>query len=155
MIKEKKSSFNTKTEPIVKEVLLNAPVSKVWKAITDKEQMKQWYFDIAEFKPEAGFEFRFYGEGHKGEKYLHLCKIIEVIPEKKISYSWRYENYPGDSLVTFELLKEGNMTKLRLTHEGLESFAADNPDFAKESFNEGWTYLIEKSIKEFVESDNN
>jgi hypothetical protein len=28
----------------------------------------------------------------------------------------------------------------------------DNPDFARESFNEGWTYLITKAIKEFVEA---
>ena len=46
--------------------------------------------------------FSFYGKGHKGESYLHLCKIIDVIPEKKLSYSWRYENYPGNSVVTFE-----------------------------------------------------
>ena len=44
-------------EPVIKEVLLNAPASKVWKAITDKNEMKQWYFDLAEFKPEVGFEF--------------------------------------------------------------------------------------------------
>lgn len=138
-------------EPLVKEVVLNAPVSKVWKAITDSSQMKQWYFDIPDFKPEVDFEFQFTGTGNKGEKYLHLCKITEVIPNKKLSYSWRYENYPGNSFVTFELFEEKGKTRLKLTHEGVESFATDNPDFAKENFNAGWTELIEKSIKDFVE----
>ena len=151
MLNEKKPEPG-KSEPIIKEVLLNAPVSKVWKAISDKEKMKQWYFDIAEFKPEVGFEFQFSGKGHKGENYLHLCKITEVIPGKKLTYSWRYDNYPGNSFVTFELLEEAGKTRLRLTHEGLETFVTDNPDFARESFNEGWTYLITKAIKEFVEA---
>jgi uncharacterized protein YndB with AHSA1/START domain len=142
--------MDTKYQPVVKEVLLNAPLSKVWKAITDSEQMKQWYFNIPEFKPEVGGEFKFEG-GNEDRRYIHLCRIMEVIHEKKISYTWKYEGYPGNSLVTFELFEEGEKTKLRLTHEGLDTFG-DNPDFARESFVEGWTYLIEKSIKEFVEN---
>ena len=34
---------------IVIERTYNAPVEKVWKAITDKEEMKQWYFDLDAF----------------------------------------------------------------------------------------------------------
>jgi len=140
-----------KDETIVKEVLLNVSTSKVWKAITNTEDMKLWYFDISEFKPTVGFEFRF--EGGKDDKsYLHLCKITEVIPGKKLSYSWRYDGYPGNSLVTFELFEEGNRTKLKLTHEGIESFGTENPDLAKENFVEGWNQIIGTSIKEYLES---
>ena len=140
-------------KPLIVERVYNSPIEKVWKAITDRNEMKQWYFDLAEFKPVAGFEFQFYGEGRKGEKYLHLCKITEVIPEKKLSYSWRYDNYEGNSVVTFELFKEGNKTRVRLTHQGLETFPPNNTDFAKESFTEGWTYILTKALKEFVEKD--
>ena len=140
-----------KDETIVKEVLLNVSPSKVWKAITIKEDMKLWYFDISEFKPTVGFEFQF--EGGKDDKsYLHLCKITEVIPGKKLSYSWRYDGYPGNSLVTFELFEEGNRTKLKLTHEGIESFGTENPDLARENFVEGWNQIIGTSIKEYLES---
>ena len=45
-------------EAIIKEVVINAPASKVWRALTDKEQMKQWYFDVSSFELEAGFEFQ-------------------------------------------------------------------------------------------------
>jgi uncharacterized protein YndB with AHSA1/START domain len=142
-----------KAEPFVIERILNAPVERVWKAITDKDQMKQWYFNIAEFKPETGFEFSF--EGHnEGRCYIHLCKITEVIPGKKLQYSWRYDGESGNSFVTFELFPEGNMTRLKLTHEGLETFPAEKPDFKRGNFVEGWTYLIGKSIKEFVEKQN-
>ena len=142
-----------KSEPLIKEVLLNAPASKVWKAITSKDQMEQWYFDLKEFKPEVGFEFQFEG-GPDDRTYTHLCKVTEVIPEKKLSYSWRYDGYPGESFVTFELFIEGNQTRLKLTHENPESFGTDNPDFAKENFTEGWEHIIGKSIKEFIEKNN-
>jgi len=140
-----------KNEPFVIERTYNAPVEKIWKAITDKNQMKQWYFDLAEFKPEVGFEFQFYG-GTPEKQWLHLCKVTEVIPMKKLTHSWRYEGYDGNSFVTFELFPEGNKTRLKLTHEGLESFPAV-PEFRKENFTEGWTSIIGKSLKEFLEKE--
>ena len=139
-----------KNEPFVIERTINAPVAKVWKAITNKEEMKRWYFDIAEFKPEVGFEFRF-SAGTEGKTYLHLCKITEVIVGKKLSYSWRYDGYPGNSEVTFELFAEGDNTRLKLTHTGLETFPQDDPAFAVQSFVTGWTQIIRTSLPAFVE----
>jgi uncharacterized protein YndB with AHSA1/START domain len=138
-----------KTEPFVIERTYNAPVDKVWQAITDKNKMKQWYFDLKEFKPEVGFEFQFIG-GSKEKSYLHLCKIIEVIPGKKLTHTWTYDSYPGESFVTFELFDEGDNTRLKLTHVGLETFPAE-PDFARTSFEKGWTHIIGKSLKEYLE----
>ena len=138
-----------KNEPFVIERTYNAPVEKVWKAITDKKQMKEWYFDLDAFKAEVGFEFQFTG-GDDKKSYLHLCKVTQVIPNKKLTYSWRYDGYEGISFVTFELFSEGDKTKLRLTHEGLETFPAD-PSFDKKNFATGWTEIIGKALKEFVE----
>ncbi len=103
------------------------------------------------FRPEPGFEFSFAGQGHKGEKYIHLCKVLEVVKHKKLSYSWTYQDYPGYSVVTFELFNEGGSTRLVLTHAGLETFVQDNADFARESFAAGWTELIGKLLRQYVE----
>jgi uncharacterized protein YndB with AHSA1/START domain len=138
-----------KNEPFVIERTYNAPIGKVWRAITNKDDMKQWYFDLAEFKPEIGFEFQFFG-GKDEKKYLHLCKITDVVPGTKITYSWRYDGYEGISYVTFELFAEGNRTKVKLTHAGLETFPASNPDLAKENFVQGWNSIIDTSLKEFL-----
>ena len=137
-------------EPFVIERVFNAPPEQVWKAITDKNAMKQWYFDIAEFEPRVGFEFQFVG-GSEEKSYVHLCKITEVIVGKKLTYSWQYKDIEGLSFVTFELFNEGGKTRLRLTHEGLETFKTDNPDFEKKSFVAGWTDIIGTSLKDFVE----
>ena len=139
-----------KNEPFTIERSYDAPIARVWKALTNAGDMKHWYFNIPEFKPEVGFEFTFSGKGNDGTEYVHLCKITEVIPLKKLAYSWQYDNYEGYSVVTFELSEEENKTKLKLTHQGLESFPA-HPDFAPESFAKGWTHITGVSLKEFVE----
>ncbi len=138
-------------EPIVIERLLNAPVEKVWRAITDNSEMKKWYFDIAEFKAEPGFEFEFIAVGKDGvTRFTHLCKITVVIENKKLTYSWRYKGYEGMSYVTFELFDEDGKTKVKLTHTGVETFPQTDA-FLRQNFVEGWTYIVGKSLKEFVE----
>lgn len=139
--------------PFVIERTFNAPAEIVWQAISDKDQMKQWYFDLKEFRAKPGFEFSFAGTGTTGEQYIHFCKVLEVIPGQKLAYSWTYENREGYSVVTFELHPEGDNTRLILTHAGIGSFAENGPDFLEESFIKGWTELIGSLLKTFIEKN--
>ncbi len=136
--------------PINIEKVLNAPVTKVWTAISNKEEMKSWYFDLAEFRVEKAFKFQFTGGTPDGIQYLHLCEIIEVIPERKLTYSWKYDGYDGISYVTFSLTPMGDKTKIVLTHEGIESFPKSNPDLAKQNFVAGWNDIIGRSLVEYL-----
>jgi len=137
-------------QPIIKEISINAPVSRVWQAITNKEEMKHWCFNIAAFEPIPGYEFRFYG-GTEERQFLHICVIKEVIENKKLSYSWAYEDLPGiETLVTIELFEQGaGNTLVRLTHEGVNQFPQDK-NFASGNFEMGWTEIT-KLLKKHVE----
>lgn len=137
-------------EPIVLEKTFNVAAEKVWQAITDKKKMKEWYFEIKDFKAEVGHEFQFYA-GDDKRQYLHLCEILEVIPGKKLSYSWKYDYDPGISIVTFELFPDGNKTRLKLTHAGLENFSKDHPELAKENFMQGWNEIVHTNLKKYLE----
>ena len=150
MLNNTKLNSSMKTEPFVIERTFNASIEKVWNAITDRAEMKKWYFDLKEFKPEVGFEFRFDG-GEDDRVYHHICKITEVVPGKKLTHSWRYDGYDGISFVTFELFEEGKQTRVKLTHVGLETFP-QNSDFAKQNFVDGWTHIVGTSLKQFVET---
>jgi uncharacterized protein YndB with AHSA1/START domain len=141
---------NHLAEAVILERTFDAPVAHVWKALTDVDQMRVWYFDLKEFKPRTGFEFEFVVE-HEGNTYHHLCKITEVIPEKKIAYTWRYKGEVGDSLVTFELFGEGDRTRLKLTHSGIETFPK-TPAYARKNFEAGWTEIVGSELKRFVEN---
>jgi uncharacterized protein YndB with AHSA1/START domain len=137
-------------KPFIIERVYNAPIETVWKALTDSAEMKKWYFDLPGFKAEVGYEFEFLG-GPPEKSYRHLCRITSVIPNKKISYTWRYDGYEGNSEVSFELFKEDKGTKLVLTHHGLDTFPKSNPHFAKKNFEEGWTHFATISLKEYLE----
>ncbi|NSL87355.1 SRPBCC family protein [Chitinophaga solisilvae] len=141
---------NEAPQPLIVERTFRAPVKQVWEALTDAEKMKKWYFDVPDFKPETGNTFTFTGED-KGITYLHLCRVTEVIPEKKLSYTWKYDGYEGESLLTFELFPEGDHTRLRLTHAGLHTFPQHNPSFARNSFQGGWDFIINTSLKNYLE----
>ena len=113
--------------------------------------MRQWYFEyIPAFKAEVGFETQF-NVHSQDRNFLHMWKVTEVLPNKMITYNWKYDSYPGDSFVVFELFDQGNLTKLRLTHQVQESFSEDFPEFTRQSCAEGWTFFINKSLKEFLE----
>jgi uncharacterized protein YndB with AHSA1/START domain len=140
---------NQLAEAVIVERTFDASVARVWQALTDADQMRVWYFDLKEFKPQVGFEFDFVVE-HEGNTYHHLCKVTEVIPEKKIAYTWRYKGEPGDSLVTFELFVEGEKTRVKLTHTGIETFPKTLA-YARKNFEQGWTTIIGTELKQFVE----
>jgi uncharacterized protein YndB with AHSA1/START domain len=136
-------------EPLIVERTMNAPVARVWQALTAVEHMNRWFFDLKEFKPEVGFIFEF-TVVYEGFTYVHHCKITEVVPQKRLAYTWRYVGHEGDSLVAFELFAEGSHTRLKLTHEGLETFPK-TPAFVRANFLQGWTFLS-GALKDFVES---
>uniref|UniRef100_F4C8S1 Activator of Hsp90 ATPase 1 family protein n=1 Tax=Sphingobacterium sp. (strain 21) TaxID=743722 RepID=F4C8S1_SPHS2 len=138
---------------VVIERIYEATIEKVWEALTNKDQMKQWYFDVSDFKAEVGFEFQFSAE-NEGKIYLHKCQVVEAKPITKIAYTWSYEGYEGQSLVTFELFSEDeNKTRLKLTHSGTDNFLS-HPDFEKADFNEGWESILGQSLRNFVETDS-
>lgn len=138
-------------EPVIVHELFDASAEKVWQVITQVQLMRQWFFNnIPDFKAQVGFKTRF--NVRSGERdFMHLWEVIEVIPQKKISMKWSYDDYPGDSIVTFELLETNNRIKLRLTHRVLEDFPEEIPEFKRESCLAGWNYFLSQSLKKFLQ----
>jgi len=136
---------------VVVEKLFAVSPEKLWKAITDNAEMKLWYFDLEEFVPEVGFEFRFWG-GTEERQYLHICKITEVINGRKLCHTWSYDGIPGLTNLCFEIspTNDGN-SKLKLSHSGFETFPADNPDLDPKNFKEGWESILGTSLKNYLE----
>jgi uncharacterized protein YndB with AHSA1/START domain len=109
---------------VSKSVDVNADPSKIWKALTNPEIIKEYLFGtetITNWK--VGSEITFQGE-YNGHKYKDKGIIRENIPNKILSYTYwsgfsgledRPENY---SLVTYSLTPSGNNTKLTWTQKG-------------------------------------
>ncbi|ULC58152.1 SRPBCC domain-containing protein [Flaviramulus sp. BrNp1-15] len=140
---------------IIVEQTFNKPIATVWNSITKPLLMKQWFFEqIEDFEAKKGFKTQFIVKV-ENRVYTHLWEIIEVIPNKKIVYDWRYLEYKeGVGKVIFELSETNNKTKLTLTNEGLETFPKNVPEFSFESCEGGWDYFINQRLAQFLESNN-
>jgi uncharacterized protein YndB with AHSA1/START domain len=144
--------MKTTDQPILVEQLFEVSPTELWKAITQGEQMKHWFFEnIETFEPKVGFETRFVVESNQ-RTFPHQWKIIEVEPLKRITYNWCYEGYDGDSLVTFELTEQGKNTRLVLTHTTTKDFPANIPEFTRESCIGGWNYFIKERLTNYLQS---
>ena len=139
------------TDSIIVEQSFYVSKVRLWQAITEHDQMVQWFFEeIPDFKAEPGFETQF--NISTGERdFNHLWKITTAVPGEKIVYDWRYEGYDGAGIVTFELFDEGGGSRLRLKAEGTETFPQEIPEFKRESGVAGWEYFIQGNLKQFLE----
>ena len=137
--------------PLVKEYTYDVPVENVWNALTEKEQMKIWYFpQLKEFEPSVGFEFQFDDDSAEYQKEWVVTKC-EV--GKTLGHSWAYKGFFGKSEVTFELSPEQNKTKLKVTQTGLDSFPS-HPHFNRARFELGWENLLGRNLKNLLEKNN-
>ncbi len=138
-------------KPITVQYTINTPAEKVWKALTDKNEMKSWYFDIQDFVLETGQEFNFYEPGG-GNKYHHQAQILEIITNQKLKYTWFYPDFSDlKTVVTWELQPENGHTVVKLTHEDIENFKDLGEDFSRENFTKGWNTILGQSLKEYLE----
>ena len=137
-------------EPIVVQETYHSTIDEVWKSITEVTEMRKWYFNnIEAFEPQVGFKTQFTVQV-EGRVYPHIWQITEVIPNEKIAYSWKFEGYKGEGLVTFALNQMADGVQLTLTSEGLDSFPGDIPEFTRESGLAGWNYFIKESLKGYL-----
>jgi uncharacterized protein YndB with AHSA1/START domain len=142
--------MKTADPPIVVEASFNNSTKDLWKALTYIIEMKKWYFEVLDdFQPKVGFKtaFKVHSENRV---FTHQWKVIEVVPEKKITYSWRFLEYPGASTSCFEVFGDQNSSSLKLTILVQANFPEDIPEFKPESCIGGWDYFIHGNLKKYM-----
>ena len=137
--------------PIIIEEDYDTSKEILWNALTNINEMRKWFFEnIPDFQPVVGFKTAF--DVSSGERvFKHLWEIIEVIPNKKIKYNWKYADYSGNSFLSFELIPKENLTSIKLTIEITEDFSSDIPEFKVESCLGGWDYFLNNRLRKYLE----
>ena len=105
-----------------KEIVIHAPVEKVWQVQSDIEQWSTWQPDIATAKLEgalaAGTIFRWKAKGLNIVSTLHTVKPHQQIGWTGISlgmsavHNWRFEARGSDTLAITEESLSGWLTRL-------------------------------------------
>ena len=138
-------------EPIEKNVTINAPVSRVWKALTDATEIGKWMLMSTTFTPEAGKEFTFQAEASEEWDGVFHCNLNECVENKKIVYTWNTAFINADTLVEIELKENGDKTELTLVHSGWEKIA-ENREKSRTDHSAGWDLRFVQKLKETVEA---
>ena len=130
------TEFNVKSE-----LLINAPVSRVWDALVNPSIVKQYMFGTdleADWKEGGTMTWR--GEW-EGKTYEDHGTVLEVIPEKRLRYSFspmsgdknKQENF---HIVTIDLAEEAGQTRLTLTQDNNQT------QQSKEQSEKNWTMML-------------
>ena len=137
-------------QPIIIEETYTTSLATLWNALTTHSLMVQWYFDnIPNFIPQVGFTTSF-ATPNEDRTFTHLWEITEVVPQKRISYNWQYDEHEGDSFITFELVPLADKVMLRVIVTVLADFPDNIPEFETESCRMGWQYFLGLRLKEFL-----
>ncbi|NNE27847.1 MAG: SRPBCC domain-containing protein [Saprospiraceae bacterium] len=129
--------------PISVSIITQAPKAFIWKALTDLDTMKAWYFsNIDQFKAEVGSKSSFLVE-NEGRQFTHTWEVIEVTQEASITYTWNYPEYPGFAEVSFNItVIDEHTNKVTVSLVVLEDYPQDIPEFKRESCIGGWEYFM-------------
>jgi uncharacterized protein YndB with AHSA1/START domain len=125
------------------------PPETVWEYLTKPELMEQWLMKN-DFQPIVGFDFQFRTGPIPSLDFdgICYCKVLEIVPFKKLSYSWKCG--PGEGKITLDSVVEW---KLQPTEKGTELFL-EHSGFTKEEnlsfyngFMHGWPEKLQKIDK--------
>ena len=134
------------------ETKINAPVSKVWDALTNPEQIKKYFFGtnaISDWKVGSPLEFK--GEW-EGKEYHDKGTILKSEKNKLFQYTYLSsmsgkedipENY---ATVTYELSAKNGSTTLKILQDGNET------QESKQHSEQNWSYVL-NSMKDLLEKD--
>jgi uncharacterized protein YndB with AHSA1/START domain len=119
----------------------------VWEYLTKPELIAKWIMPN-DFKPVVGHEFKFTTKPMAQFNFdgIFHCKVLELVPNKKLVYTWNGGPKPGeitlDSKVVWILNAKDNGTELLLEHTGFATDAVMLPIF--DGMDKGWLGNIKK-----------
>ena len=155
---ESESETGPAADRIEKKVLLRAPRSRVWRALTNADEFGRWFGArlTGTFTPGA----RVRGPiTHKGYEHLTLEITIERMePERLVAWRWHPNavdpaaDYAAEptTLVTFELEEVDGGTMVTVVESGFGSIPPARRAQAFRSNSQGWAIQME-NIKQYVD----
>ena len=146
-------------EWIEKQIELKAPVSRVWRALTDYREFGEWFRVKLEGPFVAGQEA--WGQiTHPGYEHLQMTMVVQKIePERYFAYTWHpyaidsKVDYSQESptLIEFSLEKSAKGTLLKVTESGFDKIPGDRRVEAFRMNENGWAQQLKNIERHVVE----
>ena len=128
------------SDRIEKTVELQAPVSRVWRALTDVREFNTWFRAALEgtFAPGARVDGHSTYPGHEDARFDLIVDRME--PERLFAFTWPHGSEPGGprTLVEFQLEPTTTGTRLTVRESGFDQLPAVLRDQAFRDNEGGW-----------------
>jgi uncharacterized protein YndB with AHSA1/START domain len=145
------------TDQIEKTLILRAPRSKVWHALTDSSQFGQWFgASLTEsFSPGRKVRGPIITPGYT--QYTFEATVEQMEPERLFSWRWQPGGNPDIdpaeplTLVVFELEEVPEGTRLTVRESGFDQIPVARRDKAYRQNDGGWTVQVE-NLRQYLAS---
>src|SRR5688572_15610590 len=106
-------------------VTVKSSAESIFKALTQADELMRWFPTRAESDPRPGGKFKFTWEfANANENGSQQGEYVEVVPNKKLSYTWTAESAPPiPTLVTFHLVEADGQTTVEMDHSSTQDGA--------------------------------
>lgn len=111
-------SVTSQPDTIAFDFDLGHPPAKVWRALTEPTLLSEWLLPTIGFELDPGAAFRFQTDPYPGWDGTVTCQILEIEPERKLSYTWTVPFL--DTVVTFTLTPTATGTRLSIVQVGFK-----------------------------------
>lgn len=129
-------------------VTIKSPPEVVFKALTQADELMRWFPTRVESNPRPGGKFKFTWEfANTSENGSQQGEYVEVLPNRKVSYTWTAESIP--TLVTFNLTEAGGGTTVELDHASVQN-GADHEKLHEMHANQ-WGFFM-MNLKSYLET---
>jgi uncharacterized protein YndB with AHSA1/START domain len=98
---------------------LQHPPEKVWRALTDPVLLAEWLLPVVDLRLVPGAAFTFKTQAYPGWDGTVQCRLIEIEPHRKLSYTWSVPFL--DTVVTFTLMATSSGTRLSIVQSGFKA----------------------------------
>jgi uncharacterized protein YndB with AHSA1/START domain len=116
---------------------IKAPVTAVWRALTDPQAIGDWGGGPAEMSGKEGETFSLWGGDIHGIN-------TKVVPQKRLEQDWFGGDWPEPSKVVFTVKAVDGNTVVTLHHSNI-------PDREVSNFADGWKDYYLGAIQELLE----
>lgn len=131
---------------------IRATASEIWGALTDSDELENWWSEDVKLEPRVGGAFVEIWEEDEGKPQRASGKVLSVKLKQEISFTWKEKDWPKEAQTqcTFKISDNKSQRTVTVLHVGWESLPENKRKKLIEDFAIGWKFHL-KELKAYLD----